>query len=61
MVEFVQKFIDRSVKQKFWFEYGLHVWFVGGLAIGWSSKFPAGHPYPPKKKNLGTPPLPVTV
>ena len=31
--EFVQKFIDRMVKQIIWFEYGSQIWFVCGFAI----------------------------
>ena len=34
----LQKFIDRRVKKKF--EYGLQIWFICGLAIGWYLKFP---------------------
>ena len=35
MVEFVLKFIDRMIKQKIWFEYGLQMWFVCGFGSGW--------------------------
>ena len=34
-VEFVLTFIDRRVKQKIWFEFGLQIWFICGFAIRW--------------------------
>ena len=47
MLKFVRKFIDWRVKQKILFEYRLQIWFFCNLAIGWLSKFPAEHQYPP--------------
>ena len=35
---FFDGFIDGLVKQQ--------IWFISGLAMGWSAKFPAGHLYP---------------